>query len=192
MKKLHKGNKDDLCPDALYTSGHSTKRNSGWNDAGIKRYNELYDAVIEDREIHDEAFEIYIITHFTSAMQTTEESTNNQDNQQSDTIVPTGMQMRFRGRGTAAKKKARAAAAASTTTATTPAAAAATTTTTMTDATTTTTTAAATVDMMEGTTMTDEATTATTTHDLLENLAQLAQTSSVILAADVPTQTDFV
>ena len=68
MKRLCKG-KDDPCPDALYTSGHATKRNSGWNDAGIKRYNEFYDAVIADREINDEAFEIHIVEHFKSAME---------------------------------------------------------------------------------------------------------------------------
>ena len=47
--------------------------------------------------------------HFMMAKQTTE-STKNQDNQL-DTKVTTGMQMRFRGRGAVAKKAARAAAA---------------------------------------------------------------------------------
>jgi len=102
MKKLYKG-KDDPCPEALYTSGHDTKRNSGWSDNGIKRYNVLFDAVINDFSENNDAFDMHIVNHFVSTKQMTE-SIKNHDNEL-DTKLAAGMKMRFRGRGTSRRHR---------------------------------------------------------------------------------------
>ena len=110
--------------------------------------------------------------HFMMAKQTTE-STKNQDNQL-DTKVTTGMQMRFRGRGAVAKKAARAAAASTAAaTATTAASTAAAT------ATTDTTTTAATTEM----------TTTTMLDAVMDNLGKMEKPPS-ILATEKPMETE--
>ena len=101
MKQLQK--KYEM-PLQLYTSGSNTKRDQGWSNEGLQRYNALYDAVEVDRDANGDAFDQFIVAHFKSVNQSVHSVTNHDIAQE---VQP--VKMRFRGFSDATKPKTKAA-----------------------------------------------------------------------------------
>ena len=95
MKEFHQ---EKNIAESLYTSGHKTRRNAGWTDAGVIWYNDLYTAVAADRTAsNNEAFNKHIVQYFMSMKQSIQTVKNHDD--ESNKKLPAKMKMRFRGQG---------------------------------------------------------------------------------------------